>query len=181
MSGENSISNEYWALLTNWMSNLTRKYFGGLSQDSKHNERLSEMMMLFLEYSRSPEFELRSGAWLMTRWLFIMPDVLYWLWLKEQGISIDDTLMNLFKPSGLVSRLRQIEVIKVELTKLGKQPSQKNIMIRWLERKPRTPTANSMFQFYNTLVKYNAVWASKKNYEHLFSRQELLDVNDDPD
>ncbi|AGR48539.1 hypothetical protein A4L_12 [Anabaena phage A-4L] len=169
------ISNEYWVLLVNWMSKLTRKYFKN-KQEAKHNDRLVELVTLFIEYSRLPEFDMKSGAWLMSRWSFILPDVLFWLWLESKGISIDQPLSELFKPSGLVAKLRQIETIKAEMTRLGLVINQRTILNHWLQKQTSTPTPETMFNWYWTLEKYSSVWCSKRQYEHLFTREEIINA-----
>jgi len=167
------VSEEYWVLLTNWMHKLTRKYFKN-SQEERHNERLDDMVILFIEYSLLPEFASKSGVWLMSRWSFILPDVLYYQWLKSKGVAIDEPLTRRYKPNALVSQLRKVEVLKSAIQRRGEVLTRKSIMVEWLNSQPNSPKVNKMFHFYYTLEKYSSVILSKNEYEYLLTKQEMM-------
>jgi hypothetical protein len=172
-SNPTRVSSEYWVLLLNWMGKLTRRYFKH-SQEERHNERLDDLVLMFIEYSLLPEFEEKSGVWLMSRWSFILPDVLYYHWLVSKGVAVDEPLNKRYKPNGLVAQLREIAVIKAKLDRAGETATRKAIMIEWLNNQRNSPSVDSMFKFYYTLEKYSSVILCKNQFEHLLTREEML-------
>jgi hypothetical protein len=91
----------------------------------------------------------------MTRWRFILPDVLFYFEMKNQHIAVDEPLEFIFNPNGTVSNVRKIASIVATLKReTGRSPNNREIMIEWLKSRKQTPEYKTVVRFVWTLEKY---------------------------
>ncbi|MBD2200166.1 MULTISPECIES: hypothetical protein [Calothrix] len=160
------ISEEYFTLLCNFQNKLLRKYFKAEQfTDNEKTERVIDIVTLFIQYSR--EYSDRSGPWLIAKWRYILPDVLFYLTLRDKyNIKIEYTnLKNLFNASGLVSQLRQLEVISKELKSTGIPITYNNIEAVWLSKRKGTPKPNTLNTFREFVNHWSQLLINKRELE----------------
>lgn len=158
------VTDEYMALLFNWHHKLLKKYFKA-EQHTRHLPRTLDVILLFLQFSR--EYGDKDAPWLITKWRFCLPDILYYLKLKERGIAVDEkTVKEIVSTKSSVAKLRELEVLSIKLRALNLQETPHNMEMLWRQVRKAVPLPKTLAVFRHNLNTRGLINECKRDYEH---------------
>jgi hypothetical protein len=170
------ISTEYFDILYDYMSNLTYSYFRNEQYD---DSKVIDLCLLFVEFSQHPNNQLKDAVWLMSKWRFMLPNILYYLQLKRLGIELPVDIMSLTKNNNLVAQLQEISTIKAQLEATGKPVTRRNILIAWLDSSETSPAYKTLLRLCYTLEHYSQCCLLGRSFEKHLTREEILSYGTD--